>query len=164
MTAVHSLHRRGLRFRHREPKDQECQQAHRRDTHKRDSAAEPRRKQSKQRCAERSPDSGHRSDHALRQIEAARAARHIGDNQRRQHAQHRSTDAVEQLKNNEQRRIESVANSSARTGKAAKPISRSGRRPQLFAARPTQGANRATRIYGRTINAETTSDERRSPS
>src|SRR5207248_3656148 len=33
-------------------------------------------------------------------------ARHIGDNQRRQHAQHRSTDAVEQLKNNEQRRIE----------------------------------------------------------
>ena len=47
-------------------------------------------------------------------------------------------------------------------GNAPNPISRSGRRPQLFVCRPTQGAIRATMIYGRTINAETMGEERRS--
>ena len=55
------------------------------------------------------------------------------------------------------------ANSNARMGNAPNPMSRSGRRPQLLACRPTQGAIAATTICGRTINADTMRDERLSP-
>ena len=51
------------------------------------------------------------------------------------------------------------AKPSARIGKAANPISRSGRRPQLCACRPTQGAISATRTCGTMISADMMSEE-----
>ena len=54
------------------------------------------------------------------------------------------------------------ANSSARSGKAANPISRSGRRPQLVAWRPAHGAMIATIICGTMIIAEKMSEEKAS--
>ena len=51
------------------------------------------------------------------------------------------------------------AKPSARIGKAANPISRSGRRPQLCACRPTQGAISATMICGTMMSADMMSEE-----
>ena len=48
---------------------------------------------------------------------------------------------------------------SARIDKAANPRSSSGRRPQLCACRPAQGANSATTICGTMISAERISEE-----
>jgi hypothetical protein len=56
------------------------------------------------------------------------------------------------------------AGPSARIARAPNPMRSSGRRPQRRACRPTQGANRATTICGRVINAATISEERLSPS
>ena len=42
------------------------------------------------------------------------------------------------------------------------PMSKSGRRPQFSARRPTHGAKRATTTWGTTISADMTSDDRRS--
>jgi len=41
----------------------------------------------------------------LGQIEVTAATREIGDDQRREHPDHRPTDAIEQLKANEKRRV-----------------------------------------------------------
>ena len=51
------------------------------------------------------------------------------------------------------------AKPSARIGKAANPISKSGRRPHSCARRPTQGAISATMICGTMISADMTSEE-----
>ena len=51
------------------------------------------------------------------------------------------------------------AKPSARIGKAANPISRSGRRPQPCACRPTHGAITATMICGTMISADIASEE-----
>src|ERR1700723_3759003 len=51
------------------------------------------------------------------------------------------------------------ANTSARTGNAANPISSSGRRPHMFARRPVHGAIIATTTWGTMISAETMSEE-----
>jgi hypothetical protein len=48
-------------------------------------------------------------------------------------------------------------------GSAANPISRSGRRPQVFARRPAHGAIIATITCGTMINAETISEENGAP-
>jgi hypothetical protein len=54
------------------------------------------------------------------------------------------------------------ANTRARIGKAANPMSKRGRRPQVFARRPTHDAISATIIWGTMINAETMSEEKAS--
>src|SRR6516225_5207980 len=51
-----------------------------------------------------------------------------------------------------------TANNRARTANAPKPIKSSGRRPQLCANCPTDGALIATTICGRMINAEITNE------
>src|SRR5262245_62338567 len=94
------------RPRHEKPKDHDREQSHRCNTQKYRGAPETRRYDTEERSAQRSADSGPRSDDALGQIEATGAAGDIGDDQRRQHAQHRSADAIEQLKSNNQRRID----------------------------------------------------------
>ena len=52
------------------------------------------------------------------------------------------------------------AKSVERIGTTPSPRRRSGRRPPLSATRPTNGANAATTIWGTTINADTTSEDR----
>src|SRR5215468_4486389 len=94
------------RLRHEKPKDHDREQGHRCDTQKCRSATETRRYDTEEGSAQRSADSGPRSHDALGQVEATGAAGDIGDDQRRQHAQHRSADGIEQLKSNDQRRVD----------------------------------------------------------
>jgi len=68
-------------------------------------AAKTHSHQAKECKAQRSADSGRGSNDALGQIEVTAATREIGDDQRREHPDHRPTDAIEQLKANEKRRI-----------------------------------------------------------
>src|ERR1700730_4518157 len=51
------------------------------------------------------------------------------------------------------------AESPERIGTKASPSNRSGRRPHVAAVRPTQGDNSATTIWGKTINADTASED-----
>src|SRR6516162_5383527 len=90
---------------HQEPKDRRAKQAHRRNTQKYCRAAKTHSHQAKECSAQRSADSGRGSNDALGQIEVTAATREIGDDQRREHPDHRPTDAIEQLKANEKRRI-----------------------------------------------------------
>ena len=85
------------------PKNRRAKQAHRRNTQKCCRAAKAHNHQPKECGAERSTDSGRGSNDALGQIEVTAAAREIGDDQRREHPDHRPTDAIEQLKANEKR-------------------------------------------------------------
>src|SRR6516165_11044349 len=104
--AWHLSFSRWPRLRHEKPKDHDREQSHRCNTQKYRGATETRRYDTEERRAQGSADSGRRSNDALGQIEATGAAGHIGDDQRGEHAQHRSADAVEQLKSNNQRRID----------------------------------------------------------
>src|ERR1700739_4914345 len=54
------------------------------------------------------------------------------------------------------------ANTSARIGNAANPISSSGRRPRIFAWRPVHGATIATMTWGTIMSADKMSEERAS--
>src|SRR5215813_758873 len=92
-----------LCLRHEKPKDRDREQSHRCNAQKYGGATETRRYETEEGSAQRSADSGPRSNDALGQVEATGAAGDIGDDQRRQHAQYRSADAIEQLKTNNQR-------------------------------------------------------------
>ena len=104
--AGHLSFSRWPRLRHEKPKDHDREQGYRCNTQKCRGAAETRRYQTEERSAQRSTDSGRRSNDALGEIEATGAAGDIGDDQRGEHAQHRSADGIEQLKSNDQRRID----------------------------------------------------------
>src|SRR5262249_9246180 len=95
-----------IQLRHEKPKDRDREQSHRCNAQKYGGATETRRYETEEGSAPRSADSGPRSNDAFGQVEAPGAAGDIGDDQRRQHAQYRSADAIEQLKTNNQRRID----------------------------------------------------------
>jgi len=71
-----------------------------------DAAAEPVAHPSGQRRTQRSSDPNSAAHDALRQIEAAGTARDVGNGERNQHAEHRGTDAVEQLHRHQQARVD----------------------------------------------------------
>src|SRR5215831_13445152 len=104
--ARHLSFSRWPRLRHEKPKDYDREESHRCNSQKCRSATETRRYDTEERKAQRSADPGPRSNDALGQVEATGAAGDIGDDQRRQHPQHRSADGIEQLKSNNQRRID----------------------------------------------------------
>src|SRR6516164_1594041 len=72
------LFRRCPRLRHEKPKDHDREQSHRCNAQKYDGATETRSYYTEERSAQRSADSGPRSNHALGQVEATGAAGDIG--------------------------------------------------------------------------------------
>ena len=85
-------------------------------------------------------EAGRQAERADRQVEIAGAPRQIGGDQRHHQAEHRRADAVQHLRSPPAaRRPGRSTNSSPRSGSAAKPTSRIGRRPMRCARRPAQG-------------------------
>src|SRR5262249_50828679 len=111
---------------------------------------EPVAHPSGQRRTQRSSDANSAAHDALRQIEAAGAARDVGNGERDQHAEPSSSCTA-----TSRRGSTTTMNNRPRMGNAAKPMSRIGRRPHRCVQRPTQGEKAATTICGAAIEAAT---------
>src|ERR1700745_3367995 len=92
-------------FRHEPPQEKKGGQGQCCDAEKPCRRAEAPGTETFECGTERSADPGYRSEEPLREIESAGTSCEVGDCQRREHAQHRSADSVQQLSDDENRWI-----------------------------------------------------------
>src|SRR6478735_451663 len=88
-------------LRHRQRDQAQAQASDRGQAEERDAVAEMVADIARQYIAQRGANAGRGADHALGEIEMPAAESDVGDDQRRQYAEHRSGDTVEELHGDE---------------------------------------------------------------
>src|SRR6516165_3085743 len=86
-----------LRLRQKEREDHECDEALDRETYKSRPVSKMMDDQARQCRTEGGTDTHERAEHALGEIEASGAFRHIGDDQSRHHPDHGPSDTIQYL-------------------------------------------------------------------